>query len=50
MLNLMPTPHGLHMKETISMSRRTNHCGRHMFTGGPDVHNSHACDSNISHG
>ena len=23
-------------------NRRTNNCGRHMFTGGPDVRHSHA--------
>ena len=34
MLNLMLIPHVLHMKEIISMSRRTNNCGGHMFTDG----------------
>ena len=32
MLKLMPFPHVLHVKETISTSRRTNDCCRHMFT------------------
>ena len=50
MINIMPILHVLHMKEFISMSRRTNNCGVHMFTGGPDVCNSHASNSNTSHG
>ena len=50
MLNLMTIPHALHMKKIISMSRRTNNCGGHMFIGGPDVRDSHAINSNISHG
>ena len=32
MLKLMPFPHVLDGKETIPTSRRTNNCGRHMFT------------------
>ena len=50
MLNLMPIPHVLHMKETISTSRRTKNCGGHMLAGQPDVRNSHPDDSNFSHG
>ena len=42
MVKLMPSPHGLHAKETIPTSRRTNDRGGHMLTSGPDVHNSHA--------
>ena len=49
-LNLMPILHVLHIEEIISMSRRTNNCGGHMFTVGPDVSYSHASNSNISHG
>ena len=49
MLNLMTIPHVLHMKEIIPTSRRTNDCGGHMFTGGPDVRNSNASNSNIDH-
>ena len=44
----MPIPHVLHMKEIIPESRRTNNCGRHMSTSGPDVHNSHASNINIA--
>ena len=50
MLKLMPIPHVLHIKEIIPTSRRTNDCGRHMFTSGPDVRNSHASKSNINYG
>ena len=50
MLNLMPIMHVLYMKEIISTSRRTNNCGRHMFSGGQDARNSHTSDSTTSHG
>ena len=50
MLKVMPILHVLHMKETMPTSRRTNHCCGQMFAGGPDVRNSHASSSNISHG
>ena len=50
MLKLMPIPHVLRVKETIRTSRGTNDCGEHMFTGGPDVHFSHATSGNINHG
>ena len=47
---LMPIQHVLHMQKIIPASRWTkNNCGGHMFTGGPDVHNSHASNSNINH-
>ena len=49
MLKLMLVPHVLHLKEIIPTSRSTNNCGGHMFTGGPDVRNSHASNSNINH-
>ena len=49
MLNLMPIPRVLHMNE-INSTCRTDNCGGHMCTGGPDVRNRHASDSNISHG
>ena len=49
MLNLMPIPHVLHMKEINSMNY-SNICGGHMFTGGPDEPNSHANNSKNSHG
>ena len=42
MLNLMPVPHVLHVKEITPTSRRTNNCGGHNFTCGPDVRHSHA--------
>ena len=45
MLNLMTIPHVVHMKEIIATSKRTNNCGGHMFTGGPDVFKSHAMRS-----
>ena len=50
MLKLMPVPNVLHMKEIIPTMRRTNNCGRHKFTSGPDIHNNHASSSNINHG
>ena len=50
MLKLMPIPHVLHMKEIIPPSRRTNDCCGDLFTGGPDLRNSHARCSNMSHG
>ena len=37
-------------REITSTSRKINNCGGHMFTGGPDVRDSHASDSKISHG
>ena len=48
MLNLMPIPHVLHMKEIIPMSRRTNDCCADMVTGGPDVPNNHARCSKLA--
>ena len=33
MLNLIPVPHVLRMKETISTNRRTNNCGGQMLMG-----------------
>ena len=39
-----------HTKEITSTSRTINNCGGRMFTGGPDVRNSHVSDSNISRG
>ena len=50
MPKLMPIPRVRHMREIIPTSRRTNNCGGHMFTSGPDVRNSHASNSNINHG
>ena len=48
-LKLMPIPHELHMNEIIPTSRRTkNTCGGHMFTGGPDVRNSHASKATLT--
>ena len=44
MLNLMPIPHVLQMKEIFStiQSRITNDSGKRMLTGGPDVRDSQA--------
>ena len=42
MLKPMPIPHVPHMKEIIPTNKGTSNCGGHMFTGGPDVRNSHA--------
>ena len=50
MLKLMPIPRVLHMKEIIPTSRRTNDCWGDISTGGPDVRNSRARCSNMSHG
>ena len=53
MLKLVPIPRVSHMKEIIPTrlsTTRSNHCGGHMFTGGPDVRNSHASNSIINHG
>ena len=48
MFDLMPIPRVFFMNETIPTSRRTHNTSRRMFTGGPDVHNDHAKNSNTN--
>ena len=50
MLNLMPIPHVLQMKEIFPTSRTTDDSGRRMLTSGPDVRDSQARGNDISHG
>ena len=49
MLKLMPISHVPHMKEIIPTSRRTNNCGKDMFTIGLNARDSHANNSKITH-
>ena len=49
LLKLMPIPHVPHMTEIIPTNSKTNNCGGHLFTGGPDVRNSNDRNRNINH-